>query len=101
MPLSIVCIPQWQSRSDAGGYELRRAMRLHPQRTGQAVWGHAVYYSSPYPLMKSDSGYRAARPEWIRAPGAGDAVPENWPPIWPLRVMIDVDRWSLFGPQSR
>ena len=46
---------------------LRRAMRLHPQRTGQAVWGHAVYYSSPHPLMKSDGGYRAARPEWIRA----------------------------------
>ena len=30
---------------------LRRAMRLHPQRTGQAVWGHAVYYVAPYPLM--------------------------------------------------
>jgi hypothetical protein len=46
---------------------LRRAMRLHPQRTGQAVWGHAAYYSSPYPLMSWDGGYHAARPEWIRA----------------------------------
>ncbi len=46
---------------------LRRAMRLHPQRTGQAVWGHAVYYSAPHPLMKGEGGYRAARPEWIRA----------------------------------
>ena len=44
---------------------LRRAMRLHPQRTGQAVWGHAVYYFAPY--MERDGGYRAARPEWIRA----------------------------------
>ncbi len=46
---------------------LRRAMRLHPQRSGQAVWGHAVYYQSPYPLMRYEGGYRAARPEWIRA----------------------------------
>ncbi len=46
---------------------LRRAMRLHPQRTGQAVWGHAVYYHPPYPVMEWDGGYRAARPEWIRA----------------------------------
>jgi hypothetical protein len=46
---------------------LRRAMRLHPQRTGQAVWGHAVYYQSPYPPMNYEGGYRAARPEWIRA----------------------------------
>ncbi len=44
---------------------LRRAMRLHPQRTGQAVWGQAVYYSCPY--FKYGGGYRAARPEWIRA----------------------------------
>jgi len=46
---------------------LRRAMRLHPQRTGQAVWGHAVYYQPPYPLYEWDGGYHAARPEWIRA----------------------------------
>ncbi len=44
---------------------LRRAMRLHPQRTGQAVWGHAVYYQCPY--YDYEGGYRAARPEWIRA----------------------------------
>ncbi len=46
---------------------LRRAMRLHPQRTGQAAWGHAVYYVSPYPVMNWVGGYDAARPEWIRA----------------------------------
>ncbi len=46
---------------------LRRAMRLHPQRTGQAVWGHAVYYHPPYPVMEWDGGYHAAQPEWIRA----------------------------------
>ncbi len=46
---------------------LRRAMRLHPQRTGQAVWGHAVYWASPYPPRDWDGGYHAARPEWIRA----------------------------------
>jgi hypothetical protein len=44
---------------------LRRAMRLHPQRTGQAVWGHAVYYQCPY--YDYPGGYRAGRPEWIRA----------------------------------
>ncbi len=43
----------------------RRAMRLHPQRTGQAVWGHAVYWAFPY--LEWDGGYHAARPEWIRA----------------------------------
>ncbi len=46
---------------------LRRAMRLYPQRTGQAAWGHAVYYVSPYPVMNWIGGYDAARPEWIRA----------------------------------
>ena len=44
---------------------LRRAMRLYPQRTGQAVWGHAVYWAFPY--YEWDGGYHAARPEWIRA----------------------------------
>ncbi len=44
---------------------LRRAMRLYPQRTGQAVWGHAVYWDSPY--YESGGSYHAARPEWIRA----------------------------------
>ncbi len=44
---------------------LRRAMRLYPQRTGQAVWGHAVYWAFPYYEWKG--GYHAARPEWIRA----------------------------------
>ncbi len=44
---------------------LRRAMRLHPQRTGQAAWGHAVYWAFPY--LEWDGGYHAARPEWIRA----------------------------------
>ncbi len=44
---------------------LRRAKRLHPQRTGQAVWGHAVHYYSRH--YDYDGGYRAARPQWIRA----------------------------------
>ncbi len=46
---------------------LQRAMRLYPQRTGQAAWGHAVYYVSPYPVTNWVGGYDAARPEWIRA----------------------------------
>ena len=60
---------------------LRRAMRLHPQRTGQAVWGHAVYYEAPYPPMNYDGGYHAARPEWIRAlveANPGDASDETY-----------------------
>ncbi len=44
---------------------LRRAMRLYPQRTGQAAWGHAVYWAFPY--YESGGGYHAAQPEWIRA----------------------------------
>lgn len=58
--LGIPMMGRWIAKAS-----LRRAMRLHPQRTGQAVWGHAVYYSAPY--MGSEGGYRAARPEWIRA----------------------------------
>jgi len=46
---------------------LRRAMRLQPQRTGQATWGHAAYWVSPYPPMNWNGGYHAVRPEWIRA----------------------------------
>jgi hypothetical protein len=60
--LMMIYLGRWIEKAS-----LRRAMRLHPQRTGQAVWGHAVYYQSPYPLMRYDGGYRAARPEWIRA----------------------------------
>lgn len=46
---------------------LRCTMRSHPQRDGQAVWGHAVYYQAPYLLFKWEGGYHAARAEWLRA----------------------------------
>ena len=63
---------------------LRRAMRLHPQRTGQAAWGHAVYWASPHPPMNWNGGYHAARPEWIRAlveanpSGVSDETYRQW-----------------------
>ncbi len=36
---------------------------------GSSLWlvEHAVYYSAPYPPREWVGGYRAARPEWIRA----------------------------------
>jgi len=58
----MIYLGRWIARAS-----LRRAMRLYPQRTGQAAWGHAVYYVSPYPVMNWVGGYDAARPEWVRA----------------------------------